>query len=69
MKQSFKLEINSEYPDLLRADLEVRNRDGSTVVLISTPVSVDLLKKPLKEARSEVLRSVIALLQDQSQTP
>ena len=69
MKQSFKIELNTESPNVMQAELEVRSKDGTTVVHIVTPVPPDALKQSLAEARAMVLRSVIQLLQEQSQTP
>ena len=69
MKQSFKIELNTESPDVMRAELEVRSKDGNTVVHIFTPVPPGALKQSLAEARAIVLRSVIHLLQEQSQMP
>ena len=69
MKQSFKIELNTESPNAMRAELEVRSKDGNTVVHIFTPVPADALTQSLAVARAMVLRSVIQLLQEQSQTP
>ena len=69
MKQSFKIELNTESPNAMRAELEVRSKDGNTVVHIFMPVPADALTQSLAVARAMVLRSVIQLLQEQSQTP
>lgn len=65
MEKSFKLTMDIEKPDAVRAELLYTKADGRTVISIAMTVPNEIAAQTVAQAQAEVLRMAISDLEQE----
>lgn len=65
MEKSFKLTLDTDKPDALRAELVFSKTDGRTVITVAMTVGNQTGHLPLMAAQADVIRMAMADLQEE----